>query len=67
MGKLGSLWDYNFLIYVVDEEDNIIESIAAANHFDVADAAFKAAKATRTAAILQMRNGGRVMKTERTP
>lgn len=66
MGKLGSLWNYNYLVYVVDDEDNIIESLAAANHFDVADAAFKAAKPTRTNAILQMRNGGRVVKTERT-
>lgn len=66
MGKLGSLWDYNFLIYVVDENDNIVESIAAANNFHVANAAFQVAKTTRTGAILQMRNGGRVMKTERT-
>jgi len=63
---MGSLWDYNYMVYVVDDRDNIIESIAAANHYDVAKAAFDAAKPTRTQSLLQMRNGARIVRTEKT-
>lgn len=41
-------WEFNFQVYEADRNGNTIAHVAAANHFDVADAAFQATKTTAT-------------------
>lgn len=61
----NTIWEFNYQVYEVDRDDNTIATVAAANNFYVADAAFKTAKTTCTRSILQMRNRARIIKTER--
>lgn len=61
----GTIWEFTFQVYAVDENDRTIADVAAANHYAVADAAFQAAKLTCTRTILQMCNRARIIKTER--
>lgn len=58
-----SLFEMNFIVYSVDEKNNIIETVAAADHFSIANAAFIAAPQYMPGHRLQMRNGARIMKT----
>lgn len=58
-----TIFDMNYLVHLVDEKDNIIETIAAADHFSVANAAFAEAPKHITHGRIQMRNKARIVKT----
>lgn len=63
-----SVFDLNYLIHHIDPvTEDIIETLAAADHFDVAKAAFDAVLKTRTRATIQLRQKARIIMTEKSP
>jgi hypothetical protein len=56
---------FNYQVYRL-QGGEIADVLALADHFDVAKAAYTAAKATTSNAVIQIRNGARVMRTART-
>lgn len=61
----GTIWEFTFQVYEVDQNDRTIAYIAAANNVRVAEAAFQVAKRETTRTILQLCNRARIIKTER--
>jgi len=59
-------YDYSYLIQVVDERYNAIETIGEMNNFRVAKAAFEAALTQRTLARVLLREGGRIIEVAET-
>jgi len=61
-----AIHETNFEVYTVDDDGRILETLATANHFDVAKAAFRAALGIRSNSLIRLRNGARVMYEART-
>lgn len=62
-----AIFDYSYQVLMVDRETgDIVERLAEADHFDVAKAAFTAALGVRTRAVIELRNGARVVQTAET-
>lgn len=59
-------YDYSYLIQVVDEKYNAIETIGEMNNFRVAKAAFEAALTQRTLARVLLREKGRIIEVAET-
>jgi hypothetical protein len=53
-------------VHVVNEAGDVVETLALADNFDIADAAWQAALHTRSWSTIELRNKGRVMKRART-
>lgn len=58
--------DWNYTVYAVDEAGDILEVMAHANNFNVAHAAFNAARYERSWSLIQLREGGRIVRTAKT-
>ena len=62
-----AIFKYTYLIHLVHPEtEDILETLAEANHFDIAHAAFTAALACKSNATIQLRQKSRVVRTGRT-
>ncbi len=59
-------FDYRCQIYVVDENNDILETLAAVNGFMPAKAAFEAFLQTRTYCRIQFREKSRIVATAET-
>lgn len=57
------LYSYSVL-HVRPETEDIVEVLAEMNNATVANAAFDTARHIRTQAVIQLRNGARIMRTE---
>lgn len=66
MPRMNTLHAYNYQIYVVDREGDILEKLGELDNFNAAHAAFVALLTERTSSTIQLRNGGRIVKTAET-
>ena len=64
--NLRALREWNFAVVVVDDKGDVVEVMALADNIDLADAAFQVAPTKRSAGTIQLRNGSRVVRSERT-
>lgn len=53
-----------FAVVVVNQDDDVLEVLAVSINAGIAGAAFEAALTRRNQARIQLRNGGRIMRTE---
>lgn len=61
-----AIFDWNYYVHKVDEKGDILETVAQADHFDVALAAFEAAMRVSSWSRLELRFKARVMRQGRT-
>lgn len=59
--RTHAIHEFNYQIHVIDKGE-IFETLAMANNFEVAKAAFEASLQTRTWSVIEFRNGGRVVE-----
>jgi len=59
-------FDYHCQIHLVDDRDDIIETLAELNGFGPAKAAFEAFLTVRTHSRIQFREGSRIVETAQT-
>lgn len=60
--RTRAIHDFNYQIHVLDKRGEIFETLAMANNFDVAKAAFEASLSSRTWSTIEFRNGGRIVE-----
>ena len=61
-GQPKDAWNWNYQVYVVDQQGDILETIALADSFAIADAAFWAGTNVRSWSRIELRNKSRVIK-----
>lgn len=65
MAGRPNVFEWNYYVYQVDGKNDIIELLAAANNYDVADAAFGALEKCSSHSTIQLRYKSGIRKTTR--
>lgn len=66
LGQPRDAWNWKYQVYRVDDDGNVQETLALADNFMIALAAFEASRQARSWAKLELRNCGRVMRAAKT-
>lgn len=64
--KRVDAWAFNYQIYLVDEQSNIIDVLGLAQGFRMGVAAVEQAAQQHTSSILELRQKGRILRRIRT-
>lgn len=64
--RSNAIHEFNYCVYTVSAGGDIIETLAMADNFSVAEAAFEASFLARPQSTIELRNKGRVITTVKT-